>query len=130
MKKTTIDYYDGIHGPVLYIGAKNRKWLINMKNAVFKLRGGIISKIDFNQFSDVEISGCRTFNMIKATEEITPCVKCRDNMEILWVQDDKGLEYTLHLIDHLLVKNLMGHQLLDEDEIVIELSYKENSLDI
>jgi len=125
MEKTIISYYSNFHGPVLYIGAKSMEFLIRMRDAVACLKDGDAVCIKFHQFTNIEISGFCTFLLVKVERDIDTYTKICNGSDIVWAQTNRGLERTLHLIDYMIKSNTSGHQLLDEDELLIELSYKE-----
>ena len=130
MKKAIIDYYMGGYGPTIYIGVKTMEWLVKLRDAIIQLKDGFIEYIAFDQFEDIEILNINTFILVKTAIHTHPCIRLRrakkKRVDIIWSQDDVGLEHTLMLIDGLIERDSPGHQPLDEDKVLIELSYKEN----
>jgi len=128
MRNTIIDYYLGGHGPTIYIGVKSMEWLVHLKNSISQLNDGVVSCVNFNRFENIEISGIKTFELVKVAQ--SPSIMLhgdgKDGANIVWSQDSEGLKNILGLIDILIEKDMQSHQYLAEDGVLlIELSYKE-----
>ena len=129
MRKTIIDYYMGGHGPTVYIGVKTMAWLFYLRGIMMKLKENTIDSVDFHLLDNIEINGINTFYLVKSSKHLSPCITInyskKNGSSIVWSISEEKLDYTLHILSCLIESDSSGHQHLDEDEVLIELSYKE-----
>ena len=127
-KTTIIDFYQGSYGPTIRIDVQDIEWLKLLKKSFAQLTSKNISELDLLSLNGVEKDEINGFK-IAIGSSTNLSMFSNEQFErypsFLWTINVECIKRTIGAIDWFLENNKAGHYYLYEDEIDIELAYKE-----
>jgi len=127
---TVIDFYEGAYGPTIRIDIQQREWLDVFEDSIIKLESEEIPEFDVLSLSGVrknEIGGLKL--KLGSSAEIIEASSLNTQEKYPgfdWIVDAETIGFLIDAIDSLRSIDRAGHYYFHEDdEILIELSYKE-----
>ena len=127
-KTTIIDFYQGAYGPTIRIDVQDVEWLRMFKKALSQLTSKSTSELDLLSLNGVEKDEINGFKIAMGSSTDLYMFSNEQSerySSFLWTINTEYLRRIFGAIDCFLESDKAGHYYLYEDEIDVELAYKE-----
>lgn len=125
--KIIFDLYDGAYGTTLRVDVKNKNQVKEMLCLIKKLANDEIKSINFANVDFAIMNDIDSFILIKSDNN-NVTIDDTNNINITWRIEISQIYDVIGMIEIFLEEDSPGHQyLLQEDNLIIEFAYKEQT---
>lgn len=126
-KNTIIDFYQGAYGPTIRIDVQDIGWLKLFRESLVQLssKKTELDLLSLNNVEKDEISGFKIALGFSTKLSTVSNMQSEKYPAFLWTVSAENVKRTIGAIDWFLESNKAGHYYLYEDDVDIELAFKE-----